>query len=239
MYSELYTAVSGMVVRQRQLDLLANNLANINTVGFKVEDIQLEERPIPSSQGLVRAPSHVGQGSRWIDYSPGAIQTSGQPLDFALEGEGFFVVQTRDGTRLTRDGRFSQDEQGQLVLRGMPVQGVNGAIQLGEGPIECKEDGTIMQGGAPAGRLRVVKVPTPQQLEREEGGVFRVPDGVPLEDAPGARIRQGCVEMSNANAIRLMVQMIDAVRCFELHQRMIHTFDQLGQKAVQILGRTA
>lgn len=240
MYSELYTAASGMRVRLDQMDLLTNNLANVNSIGFKIDEIALQEAPVLSALGGGRVPSHVRTHSRWIDFSPGNIQNTGGPLDLALEGEGFFVIQTPDGVRLTRDGRFSLDADGRLVLRGMPVEGQGGEIVLDGDSVVVKEDGRILKGGGEVARLRVVRVYSTDLLERTGEGLFRVPpDGQSLQDMDDPVVRQGALELSNANAIKLMVQMIDVVRSFEMQQRVIQTLDRLAERAIQGLGRTA
>ena len=237
MYSELYTAVSGMAARQRQMDALTYNLANVNTVAFKVEEMLLGERLLSTPAGTGAAPSHVEILNRWIDFSPGGMEHTGRPLDAALDGEGFFVVLGPGGTRLTRVGQFETDGEGKLTLGGMAVQGTGGDILLGDGPSRITEDGTVLSGGAEVGRLRVVTVESPQQLTREGAGLFD-PAGAELEDVSRPRILPGNLELSNASAIRLMIQMIDVVRSFEVHQKMLQNLDRLGEKAVQMLGRT-
>jgi flagellar basal body rod protein FlgG len=222
------------------MDLIANNLANVNTVGFKVDEILLEERPLQSPSRFGLAPSHVRTLSRWTDFSQGHIQNTGQPLDLALESEGFFVVQTSQGIRLTRDGRFSLDDDGRLLLRGMPVLGYGGQIDLRPGPIKIRDDGRIYQGEEEVAQLRVVGVYSPGMLMRVGDGLFRVPnDEENLVDLTEPGVRQGHLELSNANSVRLMVQMIDVVRSFEMHQRLIQTLDRLSDRAIQGLGRMA
>jgi flagellar basal-body rod protein FlgF len=239
MFSELYVAASGMAARQEQMDIIANNLANVNTVGFKMDEASMEERRISTPAGPVRAPSHVRRAERRIDLSPGEIQTTGEPLDLALGGDGFFVVQAPGGMRLTRDGRFSVDKDGRLVLQGMPVLGDRGEIRIPDGLEKVQEDGRILSGGKEVTRLRVVTVGSPQELERDGAGLYRVSDEAQIKAAPAPRVLQGHLESSNAHPIQLMVQMIEAVRNFEMHQRMVQTLDRLGEKAVQELGRTA
>jgi flagellar hook-basal body protein len=123
MFAELYVAASGMAVRQEKIDALAHNLANINTVGFKMGEVVLEERPLDTQGGALNAPSQVRLVGRRTDFSQGELQHTGEPLDVALGQAGFFVVESPDGVRLSRDGRFSLDPNGRLVLRNMPVLG--------------------------------------------------------------------------------------------------------------------
>ena len=109
MFAELYVTASGMAVRQEKIDVLAHNLANANTVGFKMGEVVLEERPLEIPGGRSEAPSHVRLVERRTDFSPGELQYTGEPLDVALGQEGFFVIQTPEGIRLSRDGHFSLD----------------------------------------------------------------------------------------------------------------------------------
>lgn len=240
MFSELYVAASGMVARQEQMDVLSHNLANVNTAGFKVEDVLLEERKIQTRMGTVASPSHVRVVARRTDFSPGELHISGEPLDVALSGKGFFVVQAQDGIRLTRDGRFSIDGKGRLVLGDMPVLGEQGEIRPGTtASVRIQPDGQVASDSGAVGRLRIVTLDDPSLLERVGSGLYRVPAGVQLQEQPNPQVFPGYLEMSNANAVRCMVQMIEAVRSFEMHQRMVQTLDRLGERAVQELGRTA
>ena len=242
MYGEIYTAASGMKVRQMQMDFITNNLANVDTAGFKIEEPVSEERYIDTPVGSVSTPCHAKALYRYIDFSQGPVKPTTSSLDVALDGEGFFVVSTSNGDRLTRCGHFTQDAEGVLKLGGFPVQDeAEGEITLGEGEVKIREDGSITQNGVELGRLRLVSADNPQLLEKEGNTLFKAPDGVELEeiDAGDAdlRVLQGHLERSNASAIDLMVRMISTARSYEMHQKAIQTFDQLGSKAIQSMGR--
>ncbi len=234
MFSELYIAASGMVVRQAQMDLLAHNLANVNTAGFKTEEMASEERPLDTARLMV---SQAGGVRRSLDLTPGPVQPTGEPLDLALAGEGFFLVQAPDGLRLTRDGRFSVSQDGRLVLRGMPVLGEGGEIHVGEEPFQVSDDGRISRGETEIGRVRVVIVSSPQELEREGQGLFRVSREEAVVALQGPTVLQGYLETSNADPIRIMVQIIEALRAFEAQQQVIQTVDRLGEKAIREIAR--
>lgn len=239
MYTELYTAaLSGMAARQNQMDIISNNLANVSTAGFKIDELVFSERTVasPTSGGML--PSHVDSSLCYTDFSQGALKRTGNPLDAALDCEGFFVLEGEGGPRLTRDGRFSLGEGGKLTLNGMAVQGTGGDITLKDGPFTIGTDGAIFQDGAEVARIRVVSVADPGALTKEGVGLFLPPEGAALGDVESPKVVQGQIETSNASAIRLMVQMMDAVRAFEMHQRMIRTVDALTEKAVSLLGRT-
>ncbi len=239
MFAELYVAASGMAVRQEKIDVLAHNLANANTVGFKMGEVVLQERPVEIPGGRSDAPSHVRLAEKRTDFSPGEIRYTGEPLDVAIGEEGFFVLEAPEGLRLTRDGRFSLDGEGRLVLRGMPVLGENGQIRSGAGELLIGRDGNVSSGGAALGKLKVVRVGEPQKLVPLGDGLYALPDGASMEELSKAELLPGHLEMSNVNSIKCMVQMIEAVRAFEMNQRMVQTLDRLGEKAVQELSRTA
>lgn len=234
MFSELYIAASGMVVRQAQMDVLAHNLSNVNTVGFRTEEMASEERPLEAARLVV---SQAGGVRRSVNLTPGPVQPTGESLDLALLGEGFFLVQAQDGIRLTRDGRFSVSQDGRLMLMGMPVLGEGGEIFVGEEPFQVANDGRILRGETEIGRLRVVTVSSPQELEREGQGLFRVSREEAVDGLKGPMVLQGYLETSNADPIRIMVQMIEALRAFEAQQQVIQTLDRLGEKAIREIAR--
>ena len=242
MYGEIYTATSGMQVLQMQMDFITNNLANVDTAGFKIDEAISEERFIETPLGSVSTPCHAKAYSRYIDFSQGPVKPTGDLLDVALNGEGFFVVSTPNGDRLTRCGHFTKDAEGTLKLGGLPVQDeAEGEIVLGEGEVKIREDGSITQNGVELGRLRLVRVENPQLLEKEGSTLYKAPEGVELEAIEAGdtdlRVLQGHLERSNADAIDLMVRMISTSRAYEMHQKAIQTFDQLGSKAIQSMGR--
>ncbi len=234
MFSELYIAASGMVVRQAQMEVLSHNLSNVNTVGFRTEEMASEERPIGTARLGV---SQAGGVRRWLNLAPGPVQPTGEPLDLALVGEGFFLVQAQEGIRLTRDGRFSVSQDGRLVLRGMPVLGEGGEIVVGEEPFQVANDGRILRGETEIGRLRVVTVSSPQELGREGQGLFRVTREEAVRGLEGPMVLQGHLEGSNADPIRMMIQIIEALRAFESQQQVIQTLDRLGEKAIREIMR--
>lgn len=239
MFAELYVTASGMSVRQEKIDVLAHNLANTNTVGFKMGEVVLEERPLEIPGGKSDAPSHVRLAERRTDFSPGDLQYTGEPLDVALGQEGFFVIQTPEGIRLSRDGRFSIDGEGRLVLRGMPVLGEAGEIRSEGNGLLINREGNVSSGTTSLGKLRVVRVDEPQKLTALGDGLYEVPQGVSMQEVSKVEVFPGHLEMSNVNSIKCMVQMIEAVRAFEMNQRVVQTLDRLGEKAVQELSRTA
>ncbi len=239
MFSQLYVAASGMIARQHQLDVLANNLANLNTVGFKMEEVVFEEpgRSIDASHG---ANGQVRVSMRRTDFSPGEVAFTGEPLDVAIGGNGFLMIGDEERIKLTRDGHLSLDKEGRLVSRGMPVMGEQGEITLGSPAwVSITQDGQVMTDRGVVGRLKIVKVEDPSRLEKQGNGLFRVPEGTGIQEDPDPRVMSGYLELSNCNVIKCMVQMIEVIRSFEIQQRMVQTMDRLGERAVQEMSRMA
>lgn len=239
MFSQLYVAASGMIARQQQLDVLTHNLANVNTVGFKMEEVVFEEQWNPND-GSYGSTGQVKVAMRRTDFSPGELAFTGEPLDVAIGGRGFLVVGDKEGIRLTRDGRLSLDRDGKLVLGGMPVMGEQGEITVGSPAwITISEDGQVATEAGFIGRLRIVRVPDPSGLQKLGNGLFMVPEGMEIQDDPDPKVMSGYLELSNSSVIRCMVQMIEVIRSFEMQQKMVQTMDRLGERAVQEMSRTA
>jgi len=241
----IYVATSGFLAQQWRLDVIANNLANATTVGYK-EDVPLfrtsefSSAAVQSdSMGPVWDPIYVGLSENATDFSQGALTKTGNPLDVALTGEGFFVIETPQGERYTRKGDFALDRDGSLITQdGYPVIGEGGRIFLSEGEIQIDREGGISVEGNKEGRLRVVLIEERNRLVKEGKALFRW-QGRPgdVTDLERPDVRQGYVEMSNVNSVREMVHMIDAIRTYEAQQKMIHAFDDAKKKAVGEVGR--
>ena len=189
MDTSFYLAFSGMRADMRSVEVVANNLANLQTNGFR------EERPfIEALESAGGSYAQVG-GTRRRSL-PGAMVATGRDLDVAIEGEGYLVVDTPAGRRYTRDGGLSLDEDGTVRTReGYPVQGQGGSITLRKGTIEIDADGRLQVAGVQAGRLLVVDVPA-EKLVREGNGLYRLDSGEEAR-ATEASLRQGFLEASN------------------------------------------
>ena len=263
MDSGLFAAVNGALRAEMRLDVLANNLANANTTGFKESEITfdsfmtkpgVEQFPLPGDSFMwLRGPgdipfpfSNPATNAYSVTYpqadgthtnvSQGAINKTGNPLDVALEGDGFFVLQTPDGRRYTRDGSFAINDQGELVSKdGFQVMGAGGAyVVLGSERVEISKDGTVANKNGQVGRLLRVGLPV-ENLEKAGGNLFMAPAGleISLDGARGGFI-QGFLEQSNVSVIRGMTQMIEANRAFESYMQMIKALDGLDGQAIQI-----
>jgi flagellar basal-body rod protein FlgG len=252
----LYTAASGALVAQSQADTIANNLANVNTSGFKRTLLQVQSAPElgvfrlqtqPQGAGSSSASSFVGalgMGAQVLDtpavFEQGTLQSTGNTLDAAISGNGFFTLQTPQGIRYTRDGQFARDGQGYLVtMDGSRVVGRNGAIQLQAGDVQIGEDGTIRQNGNVVDQLRVVQFGNVAAV-RPEGDNRFVDTGAgrPAIDTTST-VHQGSLERSNANVVRSMVDLISAQRWFEANQKVIQTQDTANGYAIQNVARTS
>ncbi len=258
----IYTAVSGAMAQTARLDTIANNLANVNTPGFK-RDGQLFREYLTSYEkepGTITVPripasiesfydvqggdkSYVEAVGTYTDFSQGALKSTGNQLDFAIEGDGFFEVLTPQGVRLTRVGSFTLDGEGRLVTKqGFPVlrEGAPGEdpagreIRLTNANVAITPSGEIAEGGEVLGRLSVVTVEDKDALQKIGNSLFALKDNMEPQvvAAAGFSLHQGYIESSNVNPVREMTDMIMTTRVFESTQKGIQAYDQMMGKAV-------
>ncbi|OSM02392.1 putative flagellar basal body rod protein [Magnetofaba australis IT-1] len=250
-----------------KLDVLANNLANVNTTGFKEDQLTFdsfmtspgpEQFPLPTDNFMgLRGPydipfpfSNPASNAYRMTYpvafetemtmTQGPLRQTGNPLDVAIEGDGFFAVQGPDGERrYTRDGAFEIDSLGQLVTKdGFPLLNAGGApIVVGKGPVVIGEDGVVTSAGEQVGVLSRVGLPT-EQLDKVGQNLYKAPQEYEtnLDGARGG-FHQGFLEDSNSNPIRSMTQMIETQRATEMYVKMIQSLDTLDEKAANQVGR--
>jgi flagellar basal-body rod protein FlgF len=248
MNNALYVGLSRQMTLKRQMDVIANNIANSDTTGFKVESLMLREDvqqpPLKPSSGSA-APekiSFVHDAGVSIDYTQGALKQTGGTFDLGLHGDGFFQVQTANGNRLTRDGRFTLNGQGQLVdMAGDPVLS-NGGQPIRIDPTKTaptiSHDGTISQDGVIAGKVGVFKVADRAQLDKTEGGVFDPTTNgqTPTVDTK-TTVEQGMIENSNVDAIQQMTRMIAVSRAYEQVSNMMDQTSSTSDESIQRLGK--
>lgn len=238
MLLRLRNAAASMTEMTRQQERVANNLANANTVGYKRDRLftqALEERI--DAEGAPRSDRRVTQGA---DPQQGALQATGNPLDVALDGEGFFVTTdaATGANRYTRAGQFTLSPDGALQTpAGHAVEGEGGPIQIPpeSGPVQIAKDGTIRAGEQQVGKLRVVRFENPLQLERLDGAAFAAAGAEPLP-AETPRVIQGHLEGSNVSPVAEMTDMIEHFRTFESQQKMLQTTDQVLGRVTRDLG---
>ncbi len=235
----IYTALSGAKATLQRQDLLANNLANVSTTGFRAEMQAFRAVPVRGDGASTRA--FTAETSVGMDMRPGPIQTTGRALDVAAQGNAWFAVQALDGTEAyTRAGAFQVSAEGQLVTpSGLPVLGDGGPINLPlNAQVDVAADGSItatVGNGRPqqAGRLKLV---TPEGgMTRGDDGLFRSDQGELPADAT-ARVQPGALEGSNVSAIETMVAMISAARQFEQQMKALKSAEEREQGAAKLLG---
>ncbi|MFV0512272.1 MAG: flagellar hook-basal body complex protein [Jhaorihella sp.] len=224
---------SGLV---REMRLVANNIANAATTGYRQEGLVFSEfiRTASGQPSLSMAGARIGNTS----MQQGALSRTGGAFDLAIEGDGFFVVETAAGIRLTRAGSFSPNAEGELVtMNGHRVLDTGGAavfVPPDAADLSVAADGTISTAGRAIGQIGLVLPSGHSALVREDGVMFRA-DGT--EPAPQARIVQGFLEGSNVNAIDQVARMVEIQRAYELGQSFLETEDQRIRDAVRTLMR--
>jgi flagellar basal-body rod protein FlgF len=239
MAGTIYVALSGMRTRIAQLDRVAADIANEGTAGYKGERSGTMSVNRPSFDAMLNAAVDTVSTEPSVDFRPGVMLPTGRDLDVALEGKGFFVVQTPAGPRYTRNGSFTRAGDGTLVTTdGMPVLGQNGPIKVGDGPVTLNSDGTIAVNRAAVGRLQIVDFADYTGLGREDGGRFRAPSGVTPAGATGTSVHSGTLEQSNVSVTQRMASLIEVSRGFEALQRGISLMsNDIDARAISELGR--
>lgn len=233
-----YIALSGMRSRLDELDRLAADIANAATAGYKTERTTDAQANRPAFAAVLQTAIDVMPGGRRLNVTPGPLNTTGRDLDFAIEGSGFFVVETAAGTRYTRNGRFSVTDDGTLVtMEGAPVLGSEGPMKLGPGKLSVEVDGTIRSGETVAGKLSVVQFDDPTQLTRETGALFRsgAQEATP---AVNASVKAGALEESNVSVVERVAELTSVTRSFEALQKALSLLiNDIDGRAVDQLGR--
>lgn len=245
----LLVGLSRQVALGREMDVVANNIANINTIGYKADGSLFAEYLSSNAAGGAGAGglgriSFVQDSGVWHDMNQGALERTGNPLDIAIDGQGYLVVQTRRGERYTRNGSLQINAQGQLVTGdGDPVMGDGGPIrfQTNDQQIAISRDGTISarQGGSnvdsPRGRLRVVDFASPRQLQKDGGGTFSAVDGAAPTPIKSVAIVQGAVEKSNVRGVVEMSRMIEISRAYTEVANLLQQQGDISQQAIDKL----
>ena len=248
-----YTAASGIVSQEKRLNSIANNISNATKAGYKKDDLVFStfgEHIAVRMNTYNQSELHpIGNGvwmqtvdETYTNYQQGAFETTGRPMDMAIQGEGFFVVARADGElRLTRDGQFALDEEGYLVLPGFGrVQGQDGDLQIGVSNFTVSQNGTITIPGEDdedepqvIGRLAVAIPDDYAALEKDELGLF-IPQEYALLAEEGDKrgvVLQNMVERSNVNMSEEMTRMIAAQRSLQSASQLVRMYDQMSAEA--------
>lgn len=234
MYKGIYIAASGAILKQTQLDVVAQNLANVNTTGFKKDSLSFKEYLLDQTTA---GPGPDGRAMTAIsayktDFSNGTIVKTSNPLDLALEGKGFIAV---EGGRYMRRGDLKRSIDGFLTSSNdIKVLGARGPIRLPNGTVEIGERGEVSVNGAQIDTIRLVDFKDMDGLAKTGDGIFTTNE---TPTAAKASVRQGFIEVSNVDAIKEMVRMIEMLREFETYQKAIQTFDEATAKVTNDMGR--
>lgn len=234
--------VSSMQAQWYRHEVLANDLANASTPGFKRDDIAVLPAALESSpiRPLGANVSNIGAHTLvpWTDLSQGLVRDTGRSLDFALNGPGFFVVQTAAGPRYTRGGAFTVSREGYLATAsGNPVLGNGGPIVIGSDRVTVSPRGEIQRDGAILGQLRIVDFARPAPLTKEGDGLFVAEAGTEPQPATSAEVVGGALESANVNSVDVMVSMVDLFRRYEAAQRAIQAVDESSRQATAEIGK--
>jgi flagellar basal-body rod protein FlgG len=251
----IYSAMFGALSTEQRLNMSANNLANVNTTGYKRDRVSFEdtfqryahdyhvdprgnlrEKPVFPRANVIAAPRLAEQK---IDFGQGALQLTGNPLDLAIQGPGFFKVAAPGGTYYTRNGAFHRSAQGMLVTdQDYPVLG-GGPIQIPDGKdISVDGTGAIYVDGAQVGRVDVVTVQNPDTLQKFGANLYMpqagatVQEGVLAEDR--TQVAQGYLEKPNVEVVEEMVNMIETQRTYEAYQKVMTNSNELDSKAIRM-----
>lgn len=252
----IYTAVSGAMAQNQKMDTIANNLANVGTTGFKKDQQVFQEyltsyEKAPDANTVPRVTaniesfydlaggdkSFVDTAGTFTDFSQGPIKPTGGQLDIAIEGNGFLEVQTSLGTRMTRNGSLSINNQGNLVTKeGHPVLLEGGGLVTltAGGSVNITEDGNVFQNNQNIGKLAIVTVEPIQALRKGGGSLYGLKDNMnpAIIRNPSIKVHQGALEGSNVNIVKEMTEMIATTRAFENTQKAIKAFDEMDEKLV-------
>jgi flagellar basal body rod protein FlgG len=227
-----------MRIRLDDLDRIAGDLANTETAGYKTERTSTESAP-RAFQTALDAAIDATRGGNKVDFRPGTMSSTGRDLDVAIEGKGFFEIQTPAGVRYTRGGNFVRDTEGRLTTAdGFAVMGTAGEITLPIGPVTVMGDGNIRVGEVVVARLKVMQFATDADVARETGTRFKAADGATPAEAADARLQGGMLEHSNASVIDRMATMTEVMRSFEMLQKGISVLmNEIDGRAITELGR--
>jgi flagellar basal body rod protein FlgG len=240
----MYAAAGAMIVGMKAGDVHAGNLANANTPGFRADRLTFGSFQRVLLAGMKNpdgTPSSMYQSvttnASVVDLRPGALNTTGAPMDLAVEGDGWFVVAGPRGEQYTRDGHLARDLEGRLVTSGgWPLLSREGTplVVPDTEDFAVSEAGEVVSGGRTVGRLRLVKLTDAASVVKDGGNL--VSGGAPVEDSE-SRVEQGMLEASNADAMRTMVAMMTNLRFVEMNQRVIQAQDQSLERAIDVARR--
>ncbi len=256
MQDAMYSAMFGAMSNEFRVNQIANNLANANTTGYKVDRLAFHDTFLRFAHDYsVNAKTHLRGEDIWpephilakprlsdqkVDFSQGSVSPTGNPFDLAISGEGFFQVRTPDGDFLTRNGRFQISPEGTLVTeQGFPVLGEGGEIQVPRGEkAVIDETGVIRQGAEAVGQIGLFTAEDITRLEKIGSNLFgHVDPDAGLIPAPEARINQGYLERANVDVVTEMVAMIESQRAHQVYMKAIQGTNEIDRRLVDHVGK--
>lgn len=245
MENALLIGLSRQIALAREADVIANNVANVTTNGFKARNQRFQEYLMPTARADSfprgsQTLSYVMDKGAGLDLTQGAVEMTGNPLDVAIRGDGYFVVQTPAGERYTRDGAFALNASGELVTSsGARVQGESGPISFSQqdGRIDIGADGTITTAQGQRGKLKLVRFANAQALENQGQNLFSSPaPGQPM--GKDGRVESGAIERSNVRPVLEMSRLVEVSRAYQNISNMLQRVDELRRTAIQRLAET-
>lgn len=248
----LYTACSGMLAETNRTDIIANNLANANTTGFKKDlaifrafpemNIHRFDDPISVGPDKIDPKPFIGVLGTGVqvddidtDFLQGGLEKTSNPLDIALRGEGFFEVMTPQGVRYTRDGSFTKDRDGRIITKeGYQLMGQNGPIVIQGEDVNIDNTGRISVDGRNIDTIRIVTFEDLDQIIKQGDSLYQAAE---QSIDSNAEVVQKCIERSNVNPVSEMTEMITAFRAYEANQKAVRTHDETLERAVNDIAR--
>jgi len=229
----LLESVETLLNQEQRLNQVTNNLANVDTPGFKKETVTFDEMLYQVNRSRQR----VGKGLHINTvHQQGVVQKTDAPLDMAISGDGFFRIDTPAGVRYTRAGNFQRNNEGLLVTaNGYPVLGESGPVTITGTKVDVASDGRLYVDGVQVNRLAVATA-DPTSLKKEGENLFRLVEGATEEAVENPQLLQGHLEKSNVNTVTEMTEMIDLYRAYEGQQKMIRAVDDMDNLAARRVG---
>lgn len=258
MQDSMYSGLFGALTNEHRLNVIANNLANVNTTGFKADKLAFKDTMIHFAHERIMQPVlslrdksmfpqavHIARpriSESRIDFSQGSMRKTDAPFDLSIAGEGFFKVRTPNGDYYTRNGNFFKRADGALVTaQGYSLLSDGSEVIIPESAaVTINERGLIFAGNDNVGQIQVFNIDDPKQLEKFGHNLYKIKDKAQAgesEAPPETQILQGYLETPNVNIVEEMVNMIETHRAFESYQKVITSTQEMDDKAIQRVGR--